>query len=256
MKKIILIAIFSVCLLFVCLENVLSKSRFEKVPFWTEEFNDGARPNKAFWEIEWKAYKNEGQAYLPFESNSFNKDGMLHIRCLKQEAHGKKCTSARINTKGRVSFLYGKIDVRAKMPIGKGVHPSIWMLPEEPTRPSGEIDFMESMYCWGDDKIQVNVHVYDKEDKNHQYQKMVDLRPDEWHIYSLEWYKDKLVFLVDGKTVHQVSKNDLVAWPYDRSHFLLLNVAFGGWGGSCGVDYDILPKEMLVDYVRYYKLKE
>lgn len=256
MKKIIFITILSLCFLFVCRENVLSKSRFEKDPFWTEEFNDGYRPNSKFWEIEWKAFAQDGQAYIMSPNNSYCENGLLHIRCIKQELDGKKCTSARINTKGKVSFLYGKIDVRAKAPIGKGVHPAIWMLPEETTRPSGEIDFMESMYCWGDNKVQVNVHVYDKQDKNHQYKKMVDLRPDEWHIYSLEWYKDKLVFLIDGKKVHQLSKNQLVSWPYDRSHFLLLNVAFGGWGGSCGSDYDILPKEMLVDYVRYYKLKE
>jgi len=256
MKKFIVVAISIISMLFVGLEKVLPKSRFEKNPFWIEEFQKGSRPNNDSWQIEWKAYQHHGEAYVMSPNNSFCKDGYLHIKCIKEDAYGKKCTSASVTTKGKLSFLYGKIDVRAKAPVGKGIHPAIWMLPDESSRPSGEIDFMESMYCWGDGMIQANVHVYDKENKNHQYQKLVNVRPDEWHVYSLEWYKDKLVFLIDNQIVHQVLKTQTIAWPYDRPHHLILCVAFGGWSGSCGEDYNILPKEMLVDYVRYYKLKE
>lgn len=89
MKKIIFITILSLCFLFVCRENVLSKSRFEKDPFGSEEFNGGYRPNSKFEEIEWKAFAQDGQAYIMSPNNLYCEKGLLHLKCIKQELHGK-----------------------------------------------------------------------------------------------------------------------------------------------------------------------
>lgn len=72
----------------------------------------------------------------------------------------------------------------------------------------------------------------------------------------LEWYKDKLVFLLDGNLCYQFDKKEGEAWPFDKPYYLILNVAYGGWGGSCGMDDSAFPCEMKVDWIRYYKLKE
>ena len=77
-----------------------------------------------------------------------------------------------------------------------------------------------------------------------------------FHIYTLEWYKDKLVFLLDGNLCYQFDKKEGEAWPFDKPYYLILNVAYGGWGGSCGMDDSACPCEMKDDWIRYYKLKE
>ncbi|MCQ2209474.1 MAG: glycoside hydrolase family 16 protein [Paludibacteraceae bacterium] len=257
MKKCIAFVSFVICLILCWSENIFSRSSFEKSVSWEEEFDEDGMPNESIWNIENKLCKTELQDYQKAYKNSYCKDGVLHITCTKEESRGRNCVSARMNTQGKKGFLYGKIEVRAKVPVGKGIFPAIWMLPDVGTKPYGEIDLMEYIDCWNAESIQTNVHVvFEHGKRQYQYQKKVPLKVDVWHIYSLEWYKDRLVFLIDGKKVHELSKDQLEDWPFDRSHHLLLNVAFGGWGGSCGVDYDILPKEMLVDYVRYYKLKE
>lgn len=230
---------------------------FESDPAWSDEFRFRFSVNPNNWNIEESIWENELESYLNSDKNCYCSWGILHLKTIKEDSKGKKCTSARINTKDKIQFLYGKIDVRAKAPIGKGIFPAIWMLPLDWTRPYGELDFMEYIDCWEGKHIQSNVHVvYELGVKHYQHPNKVNLDVDQWHVYSLEWYKDKLVYLIDEVVIHQVLKSQLEAWPFDRPYYLLLNVAFGGWGGTCGVDYDILPKEMLVDYVRYYKLKE
>lgn len=257
MKKYLISFFFVLSLVFFLSEDIFSRPRFDKRISWSEEFIKDGMPSDEIWTIEKKLCKTELQNYVKSKANSFCENGILHIKCIKEESKDRHCTSARLNTKGKKSFLYGKIEVKAKAPIGKGIFPAIWMLPEDMSKPYGEIDFMEYIDCWKGEKIQSNVHVVFEYGKNqNQYQKKVNLKVDEWHIYALEWYKDKLVFVIDGKIVHQVKKENLKAWPFDRPYYLFLNVAFGGWGGTCDVDYDILPQEMLVDYVRYYKLKE
>lgn len=248
---------YFIFILFVLFHQVAFSASFENVPSWSEEFRFQFNLNSNNWNIEESEWDNELEAYVKSTNNCFCRLGLLHLKTIKEDSKGKKCTSARINTKGKVSFLYGKIDVRAKAPVGKGIFPAIWMLPLDWTRPYGELDLMEYIDCWKGKQIQTNVHiVYEFGTKQYQHPNRVECNVNQWHVYSLEWYKDKLVYLIDGVVVHQVLKKDLEAWPYDRPYYLLLNVAFGGWGGSCGVDYEILPKEMLVDYVRYYKLKE
>lgn len=256
MNRLIRFFLFSFCFLIPSFV-VTAESYFETNVSWSDEFRWGSSVNEKYWNIEERVCSTESQVYVKSKENAHCKYGLLHIKCIKRDIKDRKCTSARLNTKGKQSFLYGKIEVRAKSPVGKGIFPAIWMLPLDSRKPYGELDLMEYIDCWEGKKIQTNVHVvYEFGVKQYQHQKRIEIDVAKWHIYSLEWYKDKLVYLIDGNVVHQLRKDELEAWPFDRPYYLYLNVAFGGWGGSCGIDYDILPKEMLVDYVRYYKLKE
>ena len=258
MKKTFFFILLTVCAFFLWIANGFSQSKFERKYSWSDEFKGKGFPNETYWKCEIKIGNTELQEYVRTKNNSFCEKGILHIRCIKEKTKNRECSSALLSSKGKKSFLYGKIDVRAKAPIGKGIFPAIWMMPEDKNiKPYGEIDLMEYIDCWKEKKIQTNVHVvYEYGKKAYQHQKKYELDVNDWHIYTLEWTKNSLTFLVDGKVVQQLHKKDLEAWPFDRPYYIILNVAFGGWGGSCGVDYNILPKEMLVDYVRYYRLKE
>lgn len=237
--------------------TVSARSEFEKKVSWSDEFRWNSKVNEKFWNKDTRFCKTELQDYVTSDLNTYCKNGLLHLKCIKKDSNNRKCTSARLTTYKKKSFLYGKIEVKAKAPVGKGIFPAIWMLQEKTGKPYGELDLMEYIDCWDGKQIQMNAHVvYEYGVKQYQHQKKVKIDVPKWHVYSLEWYKDKLVFLIDDVIVHQLHKKDLEAWPFDKPYYLILNVAFGGWGGSCGIDYDILPKEMLVDYVRYYKLKE
>lgn len=186
-------------------------------------------------------------------------NGKLIIRTLDEKKDKALCTSGRIHTLGKVSFLYGRLEIKAKCPTGKGIWPAFWMLPAEEGLPFGEIDIMEYIDCWSSKEYQINVHVTDKKNGNRikkMNPQLVKADVSKFHIYTLEWYKDKLVFLLDGNLCYQFDKKEGEAWPFDKPYYLILNVAYGGWGGSCGMDDSAFPCEMKVDWIRYYKLKE
>ena len=79
---------------------------------------------------------------------------------------------------------------------------------------------------------------------------------DSIRVWPEAFSVDKLVFLLDGNLCYQFDKKEGEAWPFDKPYYLILNVAYGGWGGSCGMDDSAFPCEMKVDWIRYYKLKE
>ncbi|MCK5701486.1 MAG: glycoside hydrolase family 16 protein, partial [Cyclobacteriaceae bacterium] len=81
----------------------------------------------------------------------------------------------------------------------------------------------------------------------------------DFHVYPVEWFEDHMDFFVDGQKYFSFDNegkgNDV--WPYDKPHYVILNVAVGGsWGGKFGIDESIFPQKMLVDYVRYYEKKK
>lgn len=77
---------------------------------------------------------------------------------------------------------------------------------------------------------------------------------NKFHIYGLEWSPDKLTFTLDRKPYYSFTKKEAEYWPFDVPYVLILNLAYGGWGAECGMDYSVLPKEMLIDWIRYYPL--
>jgi beta-glucanase (GH16 family) len=237
---------------------------------WSDEFDYTGLPDNKKWSYDtkgnaWGWGNNEAQQYLSERlKNSEVKDGFLYINAIREDFENHKYTSARLITKSKGDWLYGKVEVRAKLPDGRGMWPAIWMLPtdwaygEWPA--SGEIDIMENV---GYDPY-VIVGSAHTESYNHVKgtQKNANITiPDcytKFHNYILEWEAGEYRVYVD-KLLYFTFKNEGTGykeWPFDKPFHLLLNVAVGGnWGGAQGIDDSIFPRSMVVDYVRVYQKK-
>ncbi|WP_225551050.1 glycoside hydrolase family 16 protein [Sphingobacterium bovistauri] len=236
---------------------------------WSEEFNYVGAPDATTWNFDtagnaWGWGNNELQHYTSSKyNNAIVEDGVLKITARKEKIADKLYTSARLTTQNKIKFQYGKLEVRAKLPKGKGMWPAIWMLGQNIDSLGwpmcGEIDIMEYV-GYEPDTVYATIH---SDTYNHMRntQKMKSIfieNPQAFHNYSIEWSKDKIDFYLNSQLYNTVlneykSTNE---WPFDSNFFLLLNVAVGGnWGGKHGIDTLSFPAQMEVDYVRYYKRK-
>jgi beta-glucanase (GH16 family) len=232
---------------------------------WSDEFNYKGLPDSTKWNYDVGGHgwgNNELQFYTSKrKENARVEDGKLIIEAKKEKWENRNYTSARLITKGKGDWQYGKIEVSAKIPSGLGTWPAIWMLGSTtPLRwpDDGEIDIMEHV---GFDQGRVHGSIHCK--KYHHSigtqktaQVMVPDCSDKFHIYSVEWDKEHVAVALDGKVFFSF-KNEhsgYDAWPFDNKMHLLLNIAVGGnWGGQKGIDEKIWPRRMEVDYVRVYK---
>jgi beta-glucanase (GH16 family) len=236
--------------------------------FWSEEFNYKGLPDSTKWNYEvggngWG--NNELQYYTEKNTeNALVENGSLKIIAKKENKENKQFTSARLVTKGKADFKYGKVEIRAKLPAGKGTWPGIWMLGNNigtanwPT--CGEIDIMEHV-GYMKDSIFGTIH---SEAYNHikgtQKGKGIFMADPykTFHSYSIEWTPEKIDFAMDGIVYNHIVNEHLSykEWPFDQQFYIILNVAIGGnWGGKFGVDENIFPAIMEVDYIRVYKNK-
>lgn len=234
---------------------------------WNDEFDYEGMPDDSKWNFDTAGNKygwgnNEQQWYTENKENVFVENGILTITALKEEAGDKPYTSARLTTKGKGDWKYGRIEVRAKLPGGKGTWSAIWMLPTENVYGnwprSGEIDIMEHV-GYDVDSIFSTVHT---EKYNHIEDTQVgnaiwcNTAVSDFHVYCIEWDEKQIRSYIDD-TNYFTFYNDEAgedAWPFDQQFHLLLNLAIGGnWGGREGVDDSLFPHKMEVDYVRVYQ---
>ncbi|MFZ4058022.1 MAG: glycoside hydrolase family 16 protein [Ferruginibacter sp.] len=234
---------------------------------WSDEFNYTGLPDSSKWTSETGGHgwgNNELQYYTAGRlENARVENGQLIIEARKENFAGSAYTSARLITRDKAVWKYGKIEVRAKLPEGIGTWPAIWMLGA--TNPlkwpdDGEIDIMEHV-GFNPGFIHASIHC---KSYNHiiQTQKtdtvIINDFAKAFHVYGLEWTADEIKIAVDG-VPYFTFKNEHInyaAWPFDNPHFLLLNIAVGGnWGGVKGVDEKIWPQKMWVDYVRVYQVQ-
>lgn len=250
----------------------LSSTDYEWELIWSDEFNSPGKslpdPDKWTYETGGHGWGNNEEQFYVEESidNSYVENGKLHIRALKQQHEDNDYTSAKLTTYGKLGIQYGRIEVMAKLPAGKGTWPAIWMLPESVQDGSedwplcGEIDIMEHV---GKDMDMVHVSLH-SELYNHikgtqvTYSEKVDNVADDFHKYGISWTDKYIKFYVDDILFYEaykgedgrVSTNE--GWPFDKPYYLILNLAVGGnWGGEIGES--VIPCEMEVDYVRVYK---
>ncbi len=225
---------------------------------WGYDLGDGCPENCGFG-------NNERQSYTQRPQNVRVEDGRLIIEAHREPYEGKEYTSTRLVSRGKGDWQYGYIEARARLPKGTGVWPAIWMLPTDwayggwPA--SGEIDIMEHV-GYNPEMVYGTVHT---EAFNHKIgtQKgdsivVADVQ-DKFHVYAIDWSPKKIDFLVDGEVYNTFTNigSGYKAWPFDQPFHLLLNLAVGGdWGGAKGVDEEIWPQRMEVDYVRVYEQKE
>jgi beta-glucanase (GH16 family) len=236
----------------------------EMTPAWSDEFDYTGLPDSTHWSYDtggngWG--NNEWQFYTSKRSeNARVENGTLIIEARREPFEGREYTSARLVTRGKGDWKYGRIDVRARLPKGRGTWPAIWMLAS--TEPlawpdDGEIDIMEHV---GFDQGLIHATVHTKK-YNHVIgtQRGDTMRvndcSEKFHVYSVQWDSATVRMFVDS-TVYFTYPNEhsgYDAWPFDNPMHLLLNIAVGGnWGGAKGVDTTIWPQRMEVDYVRVY----
>jgi beta-glucanase (GH16 family) len=232
---------------------------------WSDEFNVAGLPDPNKWGYEEGYIRNrELQYYTKARpENARVEDGFLMIETRKDNFQDHPITSASLHTRWKASWCYGRIEVRAKVPTGKGMWPAIWMLGINrkvgwPT--CGEIDIMENV---GFDPLIIHANVHTKA-YNHvlgtnKGNKIKVTDPSKnFHVYAIEWFEDRIDFFLD-KTKYFTFRNEGTGndvWPFDKPHYLILNAAYGGtWGGSKGTDDTILPQKYYIDYVRVYKAK-
>ncbi len=238
---------------------------------WSDEFSKDGLPDSTKWNYDtgtgcpdvcgWG--NNELQYYTKADTNNaVVKNGKLFIKALKQIKENNAYTSVRLVTKHKGNWLYGRIEVKAKLPGGRGMWPAIWMLPTDweyggwPS--SGEIDIMENV-GHNPDTVFSSVHT---KTFNHGIgtQKTKGLKLSDaynaFHLYGIEWHKDRIDFFIDDNLFFSFKNtgNGFAEWPYDKKFHLLLNIAVGGnWGGQKGIDETVFPGVMEVDYVRVYQ---
>lgn len=231
---------------------------------FADEFDrDNGTPSTNKWKYQIGAggWGNDELQYYTDGRNSIIQDGKLVITAKKEEMGSASYTSSRMNSVQ--SFLYGKFEIKAKLPSGSGTWPAIWMMPESSVYGdwpnSGEIDIMEHV---GTDpnRIHFSVHTERYYFKKNTQKTMVTTIPavsDSFHIYQLEWLPDQLRFSVDDIVYFVYRPTDYVScptsseWPFNKRFYLILNIAMGGWGGT---PYEGFSEEtMEIDYVRVYQ---
>jgi beta-glucanase (GH16 family) len=231
---------------------------------WADEFDAPGAPDPTKWSYEVGHIRNNELQYYTQDrrENARVENGRLVIEARKEAWQGSKYTSASLHTHGKAQWTYGRFEVRAKVPAGRGMWPAAWMLGTNIGQAGwplcGEIDLMENV---GFDPHVVHFNVHTKA-FNHMIGTnkgaSVPLRNPhaDFHTYAAEWGPRFIRFFLDGRQVF-VFHNDgrgVEHWPYDKPQYLILNSAIGGaWGGMKGVDDSIFPTRYEVDYVRVYQ---
>lgn len=238
---------------------------------WADEFEGEGMPDTSKWTYDigdWGWGNNELQYYTDSRlENARLEDGNLVIEARKNDMN-QEWTSARLTTRGKVTFLYGRIEFRAKVPPNKGNWAAGWTLGDdyvdELSWPyCGEIDILESVGYemdneTGNGKAHASAHCgayYFK--LGNQPTGIIDVENmnNEYHIYAVDWTPEGIIASVDGKEyfTYNDTSTDL-AWPFGKAQNLILNLAMGGgWGGLQGMDETMTSQKFLVDYVRVYE---
>ncbi|MEM9362570.1 MAG: glycoside hydrolase family 16 protein [Bacteroidota bacterium] len=277
MKKLGWYAILIGCLLFQSYSNSQEREISDTVftnLVWSDEF-DGEGPidsEKWFHQTQLPAggswWGGIIQHYTDREANTFVKDGYLNLVAKKEKLRDqgvkKEYTSARLNSK--FAFTYGKVEVKAKLPEGIGTWPAIWMLNTNIDEDGaywddkygttkwpncGEIDIVEH---WGKNQDVVSSAVHNGDsfgDKVENFgEQKIENASSEFHIYTMEWTKEKMIFSVDGITHFEYNpkvKNNST-WPFDSKYYFILNIAI-----EPGIDPTFVESAMIVDYIRVFQ---
>lgn len=232
-----------------------------------DEFDYEGLPDPKYWGYE-VGYVRSGELQYYTEArpeNAYVKNGVLNLVCRNDnwtapDGTQAEITSASVTTQDKFKFTYGRVDVRAKLPGFLGTWPAIWLMPNDSrfgTWPlSGEIDIMECV-GYAPKIVHFTAHCADINGGNTRYHYSVNVptTTTEFHTYSLVWTEKKLEWLVDNKRRFSIvnSSSTWRQWPFFHDFYVILNYAFGGWGGQNGVDLTQLPSTFEIDYVRVWQ---
>lgn len=223
---------------------------------WSDEFNTDGLPDPSKWGYDLGAGgwgNNESQYYTSRADNAVVINGNLKITLKKEAYSGSNYTSARLLTKDKFSFKYGKVEARIKLPVGGGTWPAFWMLGSNIGAVGwpacGEIDIMEHL---GNDlnRIYATLHYPGRSGGNANGASRVITNANEYHIYSLDWSAAEIKMSVDGQVIHTVANSASI--PFNHNFFLICNIAMGGNFGGV-IDPAVTSASMEIDYIRVYQ---
>jgi beta-glucanase (GH16 family) len=268
---------------------------------WSDEF-DGDKIDRSKWGYDvdcWGGGNDEHQCYTKSTRNAAIEDGKLVITARNEQVIGpavpdhlrrrsptpdaqavRGMSSAKLNTRGKADWLYGRFEVRAKLPQGQGTWPAIWMLPSKERygawAASGEIDILEAVNLGVpcktcpdglENTILGTLHFGGKWPNNLQKGEDVqapDVLDGGFHTYAVEWYPDRIIWQMDDRIFAERKASEwsttgskTVGAPFDQPFYLILNLAIGGKlaesRGVGGVRLDGYPKRMEIDWVRVWQ---
>ncbi|MGL1936603.1 MAG: glycoside hydrolase family 16 protein [Fibrobacterales bacterium] len=248
---------------------------------WSDEFEYEGLPNSEWWNfdaMEPGANNGELQRYVePRLENARVGDGYLTIEARKENYNNATYTSARLHTYDKVQWTYGRYEIKAILPTGRGVWPAFWMMPSDPFKHAttctaetgwidgcdawpgcGEIDIMEYV-TYDPNVVHSNLH-----NKHYNYSKgnnptgklTIPQAENEYHVYAMEWFEEYMEFYIDDTLLMRFDNDGTgwESWPYDGDFYMILNIAVGGdWGAAKGIDETIDSWKLLIDYVRVYQ---
>ncbi|MEL7005152.1 MAG: glycoside hydrolase family 16 protein, partial [Bacteroidota bacterium] len=238
---------------------------------WQDEFDYKGFPDSTKWSYDigdgcpalcgWG--NDELQHYTRRLKNARVENGHLIIEVHKEDYEERKFTSARLVTRGKQDWKYGRFEIRAKLPLGKGIWSAIWMLHSDSSvygvwPKSGEIDIMENV-GYDPDTVVTAAHTgayYFTIGTQKESRLYVPTNSEEFHTYVLEWDEDEYRIFVNDLQFFTFPNEGkgFMEWPFDQKFYLVMNIAYGGnWGGAMGLEEQKLPQRMEIDYVRVYQ---
>ena len=232
---------------------------------WADEFNSKTIDDNS-WTFE--SGNNNGwgngelENYTNRVQNAFASNGNLIIEARQEDYNGSQYTSARMVTKAKKTFKYGRIDIRAKLPSTKGIWPALWLLGNNIDAVSwpacGEIDMMEllgqepnKMYStlhWG-----ATFQLHDSKGTN--YVLPTGSFDQEFHVSSMDWEENSIKIFVDDQQIFSATNSDVSGnpYPFNNDFFFIFNIAVGGnWPGAPDAN-TVFPQRLVVDYVRVFQ---
>lgn len=253
---------------------------------WSDEFSVDGRPDPRKWSYE-KGFERNHEAQYYQRENVECRDGLLVFegrrekrisfeynpngRSWDQKPLYAEYTSASINTRNKFSFLYGRMEVRAKIPTSKGAWPAIWLLGVRNSWPhNGEIDVMEYYHIKGEPHILANAAwggkaqwqaIWDDEKIHYSHFTQKDAAwGEKFHIWRMDWDEEAIRIYLDGELLNEIPLSETINQgtrakgfnPFTQEQYILLNLAMGGDNGG-PIDDKALPMHYEVDYVRVYQ---
>ena len=239
---------------------------------WSDEFNYSGLPDPSKWDYEvgGGGWGNDEQQYYTSQrkENARVENGKLIIEARQERWIGRDYTSARLVSKGKGDWTYGRFEASARLPSGNGTWPAIWMMPSlnsygKGWPDNGEIDLMEHV-GFDPNVVHATVHTrkyYHSIGTQKTDTISVPTATSDYNVYAIEWTPDEIRWYVNGNHYFTFKnerltneKADFREWPFDKPFYLILNIAVGGaWGGQRGIDKSIWPQRLEVDYVRVYQ---
>ena len=254
---------------------------------WSDEFNGkkGTLPSSKVWsaEIGGGGWGNSERQYYTNKSSNASMDGSGRLVITADRISNEyaeqvgevpgtedilnRCsecqfTSARLKTARKLSFQYGRIEARMKLPQGVGTWPAFWMLGGDlldgvPWPECGEVDIMEFRGDISDQSTSA-IHGPTTPQGSGLGTRFLSFAPlsDDYHTFAIEWKKNSLSFIVDGRVTGTFSSADTGSrgWVYNQKFFLILNLAMGGTYAGEFIDPTLNQAQLSVDYIRFYSV--